>query len=145
GIGGAVRLVGLALDAFNMTNDRYGHLAGASVLQTLAGVIRSCIRDIDHAARYGGEEFAVILPHTSLEGAVRLGERIRQAIAERPIGLPEGGELHVTASLGVAAVPATANSQIEAIAVADAALSRANQAGKDRLVAGVASDSTTAA
>jgi diguanylate cyclase (GGDEF)-like protein len=143
--GVSVGLIFLDLDDFKLINDRYGHLAGDSVLKHVAQVIKSCIRDIDHAARYGGEEFAVILPHTSLDGAIRLGERIRQAIAERAIPLPEGGELHVTSSLGVAAVPATATSQIEAIAVADAALYRAKQQGKNRLVAGVASDSTTAA
>jgi diguanylate cyclase (GGDEF)-like protein len=143
--GVSVGLIFLDLDDFKLINDRYGHLAGDSVLKHVSQVIRSCIRDIDHAARYGGEEFAVILPHTSLDGAIRLGERIRQAIAERAIPLPEGGELHVTSSLGVAAVPATATSQIEAIAVADAALYRAKQQGKNRLVAGVASDSTTAA
>ena len=128
---GPFSLASIDLDDFKLINDRYGHLAGDSVLKHVSQVIRSCIRDIDHAARYGGEEFAVILPHTSLDGAIRLGERIRQAIAERAIPLPEGGELHVTSSLGVSAVPATATSQIEAIAVADAALYRAKQAGRN--------------
>jgi diguanylate cyclase (GGDEF)-like protein len=134
--GVSVGLIFLDLDDFKLINDRHGHLAGDAVLKAVAQVVRGCIRDIDHAARYGGEEFAVILPHTSLEGAIRLAERIRQAVAESPVPLPEGGEVHVTTSLGVAAVPVDATTQIEAIAAADAALYRAKQSGKNRLAAG---------
>ena len=95
----------LDLDDFKLINDRFGHLAGDGVLKAAAGAIRQCTREIDQPARWGGEEFAVILPHTGLDGAARLAERLRQAIAERQIPTPDGRSVRVTASFGVAALP----------------------------------------
>ena len=74
--GTPVGLVVLDLDDFKLINDRFGHLAGDGVLKAAAGAIRQCTREIDQPARWGGEEFAVILPHTGLDGAARLAERL---------------------------------------------------------------------
>ena len=100
-----VGLVLLDLDDFKMINDRYGHLAGDNVLKAVSGALRGAIRDIDQASRYGGEEFAVILPHTTVEGGARLAERLRQAIAERVANAPDGRQIRITASFGVAGLP----------------------------------------
>jgi diguanylate cyclase (GGDEF)-like protein len=131
-----VGLVLLDLDDFKMINDRYGHLAGDNVLKAVSGALRGAIRDIDQASRYGGEEFAVILPHTTVEGATRLAERLRQAIAERVANAPDGRQIRITASFGVAGLPSHAATQVELIATADAALYRAKQTGKNRVAVG---------
>ena len=131
-----VGLVLLDLDDFKMINDRYGHLAGDNVLKAVSGALRGAIRDIDQASRYGGEEFAVILPHTTVEGGARLAERLRQAIAERVANAPDGRQIRITASFGVAGLPAHAATQVELIATADAALYRAKQSGKNRVAVG---------
>jgi diguanylate cyclase (GGDEF)-like protein len=131
-----VGLVLLDLDDFKMINDQYGHLAGDNVLKAVSGALRGAIRDIDQASRYGGEEFAVILPHTTVEGATRLAERLRQAIAERVASAPDGRQIRITASFGVAGLPSHAATQVELIATADAALYRAKQSGKNRVAVG---------
>jgi len=131
-----VGLVLLDLDDFKAVNDSYGHLAGDNVLKAVSGALRGAIRDIDQASRYGGEEFAVILPHTTVEGATRLAERLRQAIAERVANAPDGRQIRITASFGVAGLPAHAATQVELIAIADAALYRAKQSGKNRVSVG---------
>ncbi len=127
-----VALVLLDLDDFKAVNDRYGHLAGDTVLRGVAATLRLLIREIDGAARYGGEEFAIILPGTTAEGAARLAERIRLAIGERPV-VADGRNVGVTASFGVAAIPEDGTTQVELIAAADAALYRAKHGGKNRV------------
>lgn len=139
-----VGLVVLDLDDFKLVNDRFGHLAGDAVLKAAALAIQGCTRDIDQAARWGGEEFAVILPHTDVDGAARLAERLRQAIAERPVTTPDGRSIRVTASLGVSALPADAVTQVELTAAADAAVYRAKRAGKNRVCLAADDGSDTA-
>jgi diguanylate cyclase (GGDEF)-like protein len=131
--GTPVGLVVLDLDDFKLINDRFGHLAGDGVLKAAAGAIRQCTREIDQPARWGGEEFAVILPHTGIDGAARLAERLRQAIAERQIDTPDGRSVRVTASFGVAALPGSGTTQVELTAAADDAVYRSKRAGKNRV------------
>jgi diguanylate cyclase (GGDEF)-like protein len=124
----------LDLDDFKLINDRFGHLTGDSVLRVLSQILRGAIREIDCAARYGGEEFAIILPGTTAEGAARLGERVRMAIAERPVRHGEDRVVSVTASFGIATMPNDGSTQVELVAAADAALYQAKRAGKNRIV-----------
>ena len=131
--GTPVGLVVLDLDDFKLINDRFGHLAGDIVLKAAAAAIRQCTREIDQPARWGGEEFAVILPHTGIDGAARLAERLRQAIAERQIPTPDGRSVRVTASFGVAALPGSGATQVELTAAADDAVYRSKRAGKNRV------------
>lgn len=131
--GTPVGLVVLDLDDFKLINDRFGHLAGDGVLKAAAVAIRQCTREIDQPARWGGEEFAVILPHTGIDGAARLAERLRQAIAERQIPTPDGRSVRVTASFGVAALPGSGATQVELTAAADDAVYRSKRAGKNRV------------
>jgi diguanylate cyclase (GGDEF)-like protein len=128
-----VGLVMLDIDDFKQVNDTYGHQQGDLVLREVARVLRANSREIDEPARYGGEELAVALPQTDLEGTYNLAERVRVAVAALEIPRLDGqGILRVTASLGAAGLPETAEDKDGLIAAADAALYRAKRAGKNR-------------
>ncbi len=131
--GGSLALILGDLDDFKQVNDRYGHQAGDDVLQTFADILRATVREIDLPARYGGEEFAVLLPQTDLDGAHELAERLRRALAARPMSTHPGGLVAVTASFGVAAFP-DAPTPASLFASADEALYRAKRAGKNCVV-----------
>jgi diguanylate cyclase (GGDEF)-like protein len=133
--GQPVGLVMVDLDDFKAVNDTYGHQQGDQVLRSVAGLMRKYSREIDGPARYGGEELAVVLPQTDLDGAYQLAERLRQGIAELAIPLVAGGgQMRVTASLGVAALPENAEDPDPLIAAADAALYEAKRTGKNKTV-----------
>ena len=94
----------LDIDDFKSVNDTYGHQQGDVVLRRVARVVADSSREVDYPARYGGEEMALILPHTDLEGAYAIAERIRTAIEDLRIPrIDQRGTLRVTASVGVAA------------------------------------------
>jgi diguanylate cyclase (GGDEF)-like protein len=128
-----VGLIMLDVDNFKSVNDTYGHPQGDVVLRQVAHVVRESSRDADTPARYGGEEMALILPHTGLDGAQAIAERVRTAIEELRIPrLDRQGVLRVTASFGVAATSTGSKDQL--IADADAALYGAKREGKNRTV-----------
>ncbi|HEX8561139.1 MAG TPA: diguanylate cyclase [Pyrinomonadaceae bacterium] len=116
------------IDNFKEVNDTRGHEAGDEALRRVANVIQSGTRGIDTGARIGGDEFAVILPETPLARGMEVAERLRSAIAALS-GEPHG---RVSASLGVAELPACARTQDELRAASDAALYEAKRGGRDR-------------
>lgn len=119
------------LDRFKALNDTYGHLTGDEVLRAVAARMKSVLRDADLLARFGGEEFVVVLPSTPLEGAIQSAERVREAIAARPVEVA-GQEIPVTASFGVSAYRADALMTPEwLIKEADLALYEAKRAGRN--------------
>ncbi|MBI4292328.1 MAG: diguanylate cyclase [Betaproteobacteria bacterium] len=130
--------VGLALcdvDHFKQINDTYGHLAGDAVLKEISRRIASCMRKSDLVARYGGEEFLLILPEAPLDSLAAIGEKVRLAIEEAPMGLgPCAGTVSVTLSVGIAAFRADSDSGEILMARADAALYRAKKSGRNRVV-----------
>jgi diguanylate cyclase (GGDEF)-like protein len=126
-------LIMLDIDDFKLINDTYGHLQGDQVLVQVARVVADNSREADYPARYGGEEMALILPHTDLEGAYAIAERIRTAIeALRIARRDDQGKLRITASLGV--ISSSEGRKDELIADADAALYEAKRRGKNRAV-----------
>jgi diguanylate cyclase (GGDEF)-like protein len=126
-------LIMLDIDNFKLINDTYGHQQGDLVLKRVARVLADTSREVDHPARYGGEELAVILPHTDLDGAYAIAERIRMAIESlRVPRIDNQGMLRITASLGVAT--SIDGEKDTLIAEADAALYEAKRQGKNRTV-----------
>jgi len=128
-----IGLIMLDIDDFKSINDTYGHQQGDIVLKQVARVLRETSREVDVPARYGGEEMALILPHTDLEGAFSIAERVRTEVAALRISRLDGqGQLRVGVSVGVAA---SADGDKDAlIAEADAALYTAKRTGKNRTV-----------
>jgi diguanylate cyclase (GGDEF)-like protein len=120
------------IDDFKRINDTYGHQVGDQVLAKVGELLSERLRQIDFAARYGGEEFAVLAPETDLEGARTLAQRLRKDLAKLRIELPDGGDLGVTASFGVAAKGELRRAE-ELIASADHALYEAKRRGKNRV------------
>jgi len=131
--GHSLALVLADLDNFKQVNDRFGHRAGDEVLRAFADILRETVRDIDVAARYGGEEFAILLPQTDIAGAERLAERLREAVATRPMAEAQSSPVVVTSSFGVAAFP-EAQTAADLFGAADEALYRAKRAGKNCVV-----------
>ena len=132
-----IGLIMLDIDDFKAVNDTYGHPHGDAVLRHMARVLQENSRDADSPARYGGEELSLILPHTDLEGAHAIAERIRTAVDGLRVARTDGyGVLRVTASLGVTA--SMDGNKDALIAEADAALYEAKRSGKNRTVSAVA-------
>lgn len=127
-------LLMIDLDDFKQINDRWGHPFGDDVLREFAGALEESVREIDLAGRWGGEEFAVLLPGTDLEGGAALGERVRHNLRKRVLVAPDGEEVDVTASFGVAAYPEVGTKDT-LVAAADAALYEAKRGGKDQVSA----------
>jgi diguanylate cyclase (GGDEF)-like protein len=122
----------LDLDHFKRINDTHGHDRGDDALAAVGEVLSSTVRASDFAGRYGGEEFLVILPDTDRDGAVLVAEKIRLAIAR--VTLPGLGR-SLSASFGVAGVPADSVDADALVRLADRALYAAKAAGRNRVEA----------
>ncbi len=121
------------IDLFKAVNDEHGHLAGDYVLRDLAACIRAVVRKEELFARYGGEEFAIVLPESTLEGAVHLAERIRLMIANRAFDF-ENKTFRLTISLGIATTSGDSGlTPPDLIRQADEKLYQAKKAGRNRV------------
>jgi diguanylate cyclase (GGDEF)-like protein len=126
-------LMMLDLDHFKRVNDTYGHLTGDEVLVSFTRLIKDCVRRGDLIVRYGGEEFCVLLPATALSAATALAERIRATAASSAL---TAKPFKVTVSIGITAYAGDAVIALGGLlARADAALYRAKDEGRDRVVA----------
>lgn len=131
----ALSLAIIDLDHFKNINDTYGHQMGDEVLIKLASIIKRVCRSNDTPSRYGGEEFLLILTETGVKGAFQIAERIRKAFS-RVRFKKDDKEFGVTLSCGVADLDSKdISSPDQLIQVADQALYRAKEKGRDRTVA----------
>src|SRR5262245_40490171 len=123
-------VLAIDVDYFKSFNDTLGHAAGDNVLQVVAAILRSSVRDHDLVARTGGEEFIIVLPGTGVEAATQVAEALRQAG-----GTHNWVTRAITCSVGVA----TAQSKWKLTAVAkliedaDRALYHSKRTGRDRV------------
>jgi diguanylate cyclase (GGDEF)-like protein/PAS domain S-box-containing protein len=90
------------IDHFKKVNDTFGHEAGDLVLKALSDTFRGAFRTTDIVGRLGGEEFVLLLADTKPVDCVRKLERLREKIARTEVSIPEGKQIHFTASFGVA-------------------------------------------
>ncbi len=124
------------LDHFKQINDRHGHEGGDRALQAVAALLQSAMRETDFLARFGGEEFIAILPETDRLGAVEVAEKLRRTLNRADI--PPAG--HVTLSIGAATSNEAEEDEQAVVRLADAALYRAKETGRNRVVAHSAPD-----
>jgi diguanylate cyclase (GGDEF)-like protein len=123
-------LILIDIDYFKAVNDQHGHVVGDLVLQEIASIVCSTIRDMDVAARWGGEEFIVLCPDSNLDDAIKLAGRLKDAVGQfefNTIG-------HLTCSFGVAQHHAK-ESFVEWFERADKALYKAKNTGRNTIFA----------
>lgn len=121
-------LIMLDIDHFKKYNDTNGHVAGDKLLVTVASLMQREVRSADLLFRYGGEEFLAILPHTDLTMACQVAERLRVTVET---------EAGVTISLGVATWRETMDDKEGLVRLADDALYRAKQTGRNRVASAI--------
>ena len=138
--GRALSVLVVDIDYFKSINDSYGHDVGDDVLRDFAKRIRRRTRGIDLTCRLGGEEFVVVMPDTALSKAYVVGERLRQCIANEPFEITSDStsQLHITASVGVAALERVGDTPATLLKRADKALYCAKRDGRNRVVADAA-------
>ncbi|WP_426752434.1 diguanylate cyclase [Myxococcus sp. Y35] len=126
-------LVLLDIDHFKAVNDKFGHLAGDSVLKQLASTVRTKIRREDVFARYGGEEFAILLPEVSLAGTRQLAEKVRRLVEKQRFEF-DRQVIPVTVSVGLAVLEPFHREPGELVRDADEKLFEAKTTGRNRVV-----------
>jgi diguanylate cyclase (GGDEF)-like protein/PAS domain S-box-containing protein len=124
-------LLMLDLDHFKLVNDQHGHAAGDVVLQDFVLAVSGVLRESDLVGRLGGEEFAVLLPNTTADGGNTLAQRIIESVRARAVAVGDAS-IHYSVSIGASQL--TSESTVaELLSLADAALYRAKEGGRDRL------------
>ena len=123
------------LDYFREVNEGYSHEIGDKYIIEVARTFQACLRETDIVARYGGDEFTLLLPDTTLETAQELAESIRHAVQQLDfLDAYTGPQIRVSTSLGVAAYPQSSSDLKQLRELADQALYRAKETGRNRVV-----------
>ena len=121
------------LDHFKQVNDTHGHAVGDLVLNHVAEVLGSDLRDVDVLGRYGGEEFLLILPETPVVSAAIVAEKLRQRVHADPGVVYDDDPIPVTVSIGVAGGVGRELALDRMIRDADASLYAAKALGRDQV------------
>jgi diguanylate cyclase (GGDEF)-like protein len=130
--GGPCSLLCIDLDHFKALNDGFGHAAGDAALRHVAAIFKSALRGGDVPARIGGEEFALWLPGASLEKALDVANRVRDAVRGSVLEYA-GNDIGITCSIGVASIPESVSQVDNLLGAGDKAMYRAKEAGRDRI------------
>lgn len=124
------------IDNFKRFNDTLGHAAGDAVLRAIGHYMQSAARGEDIASRYGGEEFVLVMVQASLSAVLERAEKLRNGVQKLEIEYETRRVGPVTISVGIGMFPQHGENGHEVLRVADAALYRAKQSGRNRVVAG---------
>ncbi|HET8904701.1 MAG TPA: diguanylate cyclase [Saccharospirillum sp.] len=130
----ALSFIMIDLDHFKGFNDRFGHQAGDEALRLVADTMRTRFRETDILCRYGGEEFIAILPGATSADAEALANEIRLAVHRVPIVHDNRNLGHLTLSAGIATWPEHCADPAQLLVLADSALYRAKEAGRNRVL-----------
>jgi diguanylate cyclase (GGDEF)-like protein len=121
------------IDNFNKINDTYGYNAGDDVLVEISRVFEGCVRNEDVCARWGGEEFLVLLPETTIDGALAVAQKIHESVAMTEFKAFKPG-IRTTISIGLSEYKPD-QALLECVNRAEHALQQAKKAGKNRYIA----------
>ncbi|MCX7738880.1 MAG: GGDEF domain-containing protein [Hydrogenothermaceae bacterium] len=124
----SISILIIDIDDFKDVNDNYGHLIGDEILKEISRIIRKNTRESDYLFRFGGEEFILLLPHTPLENAMKVGEKIRQKIEKHSF---TEKNLNITISCGITEVKNFQNPYLN-LEDADKMLYISKRSGKNR-------------
>jgi len=131
-----VSLVFFDMDNLKEVNSLYGHAMGSRALLEVSRRVRTKIRKFDKLFRFGGDEFCIVLPETDWHGALEVAERVREAIASRPLlsgSVPAPDGVSMTASFGIASFPLHASTKEGLVAQADRAMQRIKNGVKNSI------------
>jgi diguanylate cyclase (GGDEF)-like protein len=134
--GGAFAIAIIDIDHFKAINDKFGHNVGDLALKHIANILNETCRGPSMVGRQGGEEFVALLDDAAADDALAAGERLRLAIANKPLNLPNSAltTLTITASIGVSTIKPDDNGLDDLLRRADEALYEAKSAGRNRVV-----------
>ncbi|MCJ7436105.1 MAG: sensor domain-containing diguanylate cyclase [Anaerolineales bacterium] len=110
------------LDGFKAINDTHGHALGDEILKTAFNFLAANMRANDFLARYGGDELTLILRQTDAEAARSVTNKLLEKMSEYRYALPNGHEIKLGVSCGIAMYPAHARNSVDLLRAADAAL-----------------------
>ncbi|BBO71999.1 GGDEF domain-containing protein [Desulfosarcina alkanivorans] len=131
--GGCFSLIFLDIDDFKTVVDAEGHLNGSRTLREVGQKIKGCLDASSFAVAYGGDEFVVVLPDADSGQAAETAREIRESIRAATFLARWGRSVQVTASFGVATFPDHAGDIKALLALADQAMFRVKNTGKDRV------------
>jgi len=130
---GSIACLMIDVDHFKVINDTFGHPTGDLILQEVANRLRAGLRKKDYLGRYGGEEFTAILPETNDDDALEVAERLRRRVAQEPFLIPGHSSRQITISIGAAIMAAATSNPEDLVNIADQALLKAKQGGRNRV------------
>ena len=135
-------LIMLDIDHFKLYNDTYGHMIGDEVLRLTVQAVRSHIKKTDAVGRWGGEEFGIVLPNATITQANMIANRIRRTLSELPLFDVKGETVpKPTISQGIGNIPDHTTDADDLVVIADRALYRAKERGRDQVAVGIPSPS----
>lgn len=132
----AIGVLVVDIDRFKRVNDTFGHATGDDIIRGIGAIISATARTTDKVARFGGEEFVVLLREIDEAGLILFAERLRSAVAAKPIETSRSGPVHVTISIGLAMASEHDRDIDDLVERADRGLYAAKSAGRNRVQLG---------